>query len=414
MDAEISIIIPVYNTQNYLGQCLESLFIQTFQNFEIICVDDGSSDNSLEILKKYEKKFKNFKILKQNHQGASEARNLGLEYSKGRYVQFLDSDDYFEPCMLEKLYQKIIDHNCDIAVCSSRKVNNKGVITESKNPNSPINLNLTPLNKPFNYRDFKNDIFSLLTPVPWNKLFSKEMLIKNNIKFPKLNISEDVAFVNCAVICAQKIVVFNEELINYRFNRPLSMASYRSKYTIDTAKAMIILKEFLIRKDLYGDVENAFIKAFKNHIRWEIALCNSKEYETFLVEFKNLVKDDFDLFKPALKKDFLNFNYLKNFIKDKKVMLWGASFFIQKMLEKEEKKDNILGIIDNNEALWGKTFANYKVYPPKSLKDLKPEGVIMTVWSNWEENYPLLKKEFEKKYPNIELMENIFEKEPIV
>lgn len=95
-------------------------------------------------------------------------------------------------------------------------------------------------------------------------------------------------------------------------------------------------------------------------------------------------------------------------------MLWGASFFIQKVLAAEkEKNPNILGIIDRNNASWGKNCGNYTIYPPKVLNDLKPDGVIMTIWSNYELIYPSLKAEFEEKYPNIELLPNIFEDEVI-
>ena len=93
-------------------------------------------------------------------------------------------------------------------------------------------------------------------------------------------------------------------------------------------------------------------------------------------------------------------------------MLWGASFFIQKVLAEEtEKNPNILGIIDRNNASWGKMCGNYMVYPPESLYDLKPDGVIMTIWSNYELIYPSLKEEFAQKYPDIELLPNIFDEE---
>ena len=118
--------------------------------------------------------------------------------------------------------------------------------------------------------------------------------------------------------------------------------------------------------------------------------------------------NDWELFKPALRKDYITSDYLNKFIGDKKVMLWGASFFIQKVLAEEtEKNPNILGIIDRNNASWGKMCGNYKIYPPESIYDLKPDGVIMTIWSNYELIYPSLKEEFTEKYLDTELFYHI-------
>lgn len=406
---KISIIIPVYNIEKYLSECLESILNQTFKDFEVICVNDGSTDSSLEILKSFAQKDSRFKIFSQKNQGAAIARNTGIKQAKGEYLQFLDSDDYFEPNMLEELYCYAEKYDSDLVVCSSRKVDDFGNITESRNPNSPINLDLTPLNKVFNRKDIGENIFSILTPVPWNKLYKRDLILKNGIEFPNLKICEDVAFVHCAVACAEKIVVFDKELINYRFNRENSMATYRSKYTIDVVKSCLNLKHFLETKDLYTEIETAFIKAFKNHLRWEIALCNDKEYQLFLEEFKALMPDDWENFKDALRKDFIDIEYLNKFIGSKKVMLWGASFFLQNLLKKEKfKNPNILGIIDKNTASWGTFCGNYEIFSPEALHRLKPDAVLMTVWSNHEQVYEILKKEFKEKYPETELLPNIF------
>ncbi len=97
LNAGISIIIPVCNVEKYLRECLDSVLAQTFQNFEIICIDDGSTDDSLKILNEYKSKDDRFIILQQEHVGAGAARNYALNFARGKYIQFLDSDDYFEP-----------------------------------------------------------------------------------------------------------------------------------------------------------------------------------------------------------------------------------------------------------------------------------------------------------------------------
>lgn len=406
---KISVVIPVYNVEKYLHQCLDSILNQTFQDFEIICVDDGSTDRSLDILQEYKRKDDRFVIIQQNHFGAGFARNSGIRVAYGKYIQFLDADDYFELTMLEELYNHAEKYGADLTVCSSRKVDDDGNVTETGNPSFPINIYKVPMEQVFSRQDFKDDIFCLLTPMPWNKLYLKKMILDNNIEFPPISISEDIAFVHACVACADKIVAFNKELINYRFNRLGSLVSTRSHYTIDAVKSCMYLKQFLEARGLYSELETAYKKAVINHIRAEISYCNDDEYKEFLTDFKNLLPNDWTKYQSALRKDYITPEYLRHFIGNKKVMLWGGSLFIKQVLEKErEKNPNILGIIDRNEASWGKNFGNYKIFSPEVLYDLKPDGVILTVLFHNESIYESLKQEFEEKYPDIKLLPNIF------
>ena len=412
MEVKLSIVIPVYNVEKYLRECLDSILNQTFQDFEIICVDDGSTDKSLEILQEYKRKDDRFVILQQRHSGAGSARNNGIRLAEGKYIQFLDSDDYFEPTLLEEMYNHAEKFDADLTVCSSRKVDDEENITETGSPNFPINIDKVPMEKVFNREDFKDDIFSLFTPVVWNKLIKKSFLKENNLEFPPLTIYEDIAFMHSLVISAERIAAFNKELINYRFNRPGSLVSTRSSHTIDAVKSCMYLGEFLKSRGFLPEYENAYRKVFINHIRAEISYCNEDEYKNFLQEFKTLLPNDWQKYQSALRKDYITPEYLKKFIGNKKVMLWGGSLFIRQVLEKEtEKNPNILGIIDRNEASAGKQFCNYTIYPPDAINELKPDGVILTVLSNNESIYESLKEEFREKYPTVELLPNIFEEE---
>ena len=401
---KISIIIPVYNVEKYLRECLDSILNQTFQDFEIICVDDGSTDKSLEILQEYKKKDDRFVILQQRHSGAGSARNNGIRLAEGKYIQFLDSDDYFEPTLLEEMYNHAEKFDADLTVCSSRKVDDEGNITETGSPNFPINIDKVPMEQVFNRQDFKDEIFCLLIPVVWNKLIKKSFLEENHLEFPPLKIYEDIAFMHSLVISAGRIAAFNKELVNYRFNRPGSLVSTRSSHTIEAIKSCMYLGEFLKLRGFLPEYENAYRKVFINHIRAEISYCNDDEYKRFLEEFKALMPEDWMKYQSALRKDYITPEYLKKFIGDKKVMLWGGSLFIRQVLEKEQEKNpNILGIIDRNAASAGKPFCNYTIYPPEAINELKPDGVILTVLSNNESIYESLKEEFREKYPNVEL-----------
>lgn len=320
---KISVIIPVYNVEKYLRECLDSIVNQTLKDIEIICVDDGSTDKSLEILQEYKRKDDRFVILQQRHSGAGAARNHGIKLAEGKYIQFLDSDDYFEPTLLEELYTRAESFDSDLTVCSSRKVDDNGNITETRSPNFPINIDKVPMEQVFNRQDFKDEIFCLLIPVVWNKLIKKSFLEEKHLEFPQLTIYEDIAFMHSVVACANRIVAFNKELINYRFNRPGSLVSTRSSHTINAIKSCICLKKFLEERDLFSELETAYTKAVINHIRAEISYCNDEEYKEFLKEFKALLPNDWQKYQSALRKDYITPEYLRNFIGDKKVMLWS-------------------------------------------------------------------------------------------
>ena len=113
---KVSVIIPVYNSEAYLKECLDSVVHQTLQDIEIICVDDGSTDASMDILQKYAQKDERFRILEQQHLGGGAARNLGLKEAEGEYLSFLDSDDYFELDMLQKIYLRCKEKKADVGV----------------------------------------------------------------------------------------------------------------------------------------------------------------------------------------------------------------------------------------------------------------------------------------------------------
>ena len=405
---EISIVIPVYNLEKYIKKCLNSVLMQTFDNFEIICVNDGSTDSSLDILKEYATADKRIKIINQTNSGAGTARNNGLKHSAGKYVQFLDGDDYFEPQMLEKLYNLAEKHQSDITVCSSRKVDDEGNITETKNPNSPLNLAKLIFDKPFNYMDYKEDIFTLIGTIPWNKLYLREMLIKNDLKFPNLTGPDDLCFVHMSIVCAEKIVAIDDELINYRYNRQGSVQTYRANHTIDIIKAGLHIRAFLEGKGVYKKLEKAYLTSLIAAIRWETSLCNAEQYDRFIKELKILMPNDWKIFNSALRADYITPEYLKNFIGEQKVYLWGASIFIKEVLEKETNKNpNILGIIDRNEASWGKDFCGYKIYSPSILKE-NPANIVVTIYRNHEITYNTIKEDIEKDFFGINVLPNIF------
>ena len=181
---KISVIIPIYNTEAYLRKCLNSVLVQTYQNFEIICVDDGSTDLSGEILKQYAAEDSRIQVIFQQNMGQSEARNVALSNVKGKYVYFLDSDDFIHPQTLEVLYRVLKESECAIAVTKQTKI-------YDANPIDISNLQYV-IKKPALLNILQNEESG---SVVWNKLYRADLV--RNRKFIKGIYFEDWPWITC-------------------------------------------------------------------------------------------------------------------------------------------------------------------------------------------------------------------------
>lgn len=215
---KISVIIPVYNIEKYLRECLDSVSNQTLKDIEIICIDDGSTDSSPDILNEYSKKDKRIKIITQENKGQSSARNLGIKESQGEYIAFVDSDDFINPDMLEKLYLKAKDNNLDMVMCKIATYDNQ--TREIKDNVWYYMLGV--------FRDFEKEIFNHddtkeftchIAVTPFNKLYKNSLLKDNAILFPEGVIFEDEKFFYDTYLRAKRISIVDEFLYYYRVNR---------------------------------------------------------------------------------------------------------------------------------------------------------------------------------------------------
>lgn len=199
MDPIISIIVPIYNVGKYLPKCIESILNQTFKNFELILVNDGSTDNSGVVCDDYAKKDTRIKIIHKSNGGVSSARNAGLYVAKGEYIGFVDPDDYIDKNMYEKLYRLCIDNNSDIAICRfNREINRKIQNKESTEEIIELN-NMEAMNELFKGNLYR---FSLC-----NKLFSKKCF--NDVLFPEERIHEDLSTTYKLFANSKKAVYIN-------------------------------------------------------------------------------------------------------------------------------------------------------------------------------------------------------------
>ena len=240
----ISIVVPVYNSSNFLRQCLDSILEQTFQDFELLCVDDGSTDNSREILQEYGEKDRRIKIFtrKNDGKGAAAARNLGLAHAKGKYIQFLDSDDFFARDMLECMVEKAEKLSLDVVICRADCFDQR--YQKVTLPYRSVNLSLAPSVPFFSYLDCANYVFQMANNVVWNKLFRRELIMQNNLTFESIPISDD-QYVPClALVLAERMAIVDKPFIKYRINIGTSQVdSYHKHPTSGYAASYSIVKK---------------------------------------------------------------------------------------------------------------------------------------------------------------------------
>ena len=214
---KISIIIPVYNVAEYLPKCLDSILAQTLSDIEVICINDGSTDNSSDILQNYSSKDKRIKIINQNNKGISAARNAGLKIVQSEYVMFVDSDDYIAPDMAEKLYRTMEADNPDVVICSAECVN---LLPKDASPDviewqSWLQPWLDEYVKPNGIYDVPKTIKDEFISVVWNKLYKASIIKNYKIEFPLGLIEEDEYWLWAYMIHCKKYSFINERLYFY-------------------------------------------------------------------------------------------------------------------------------------------------------------------------------------------------------
>lgn len=287
MTPKVSVIVPVYNVENYLRTCLDSIINQTLQEIEIICVDDGSTDNSLKILQEYSNIDKRFKIITQKNLFAGVARNTGMEIAQGEYYVFLDSDDFFELDLLEKEYEKCRMFNADICICGADKYD----MIKKKYIKASNLLDLQYVNSEiFNRHTLKEHLYNVTTACPWTKMFSAKFIKQHKLTFQDLPRANDVFFVLSALGLAGRIVSVNEVLVHYRINNSKSLQSNNKKSPGVFLKALEAVQDKLDLDNADEKLKQAFSNVALGHLAYNLrSLEFDRAYEEFL-QVKSIVK----------------------------------------------------------------------------------------------------------------------------
>lgn len=317
-EKKISVIIPVYNAEKYIGKCLESVIKQTFKDIEIVVVNDGSTDRTAEIVAKYVDEFKNVKVVTQENQGLFKARVNGFKVSQGKYIGWIDADDFVKPTMFEKLYNKMVTEHADFVNCDYDFYPKKNEFKE----------------KWFKeYKGMLDWMFLERNMQPWCKLVDRSLIENNNI----LNLwpsCGDGVYYKIA-LCANRIATVNEPLYCYRVgHESMSGGTFKGKTRhyidcVDWAKATVgFAKETRHERKLDDYFEYLYVYAL-------IQLCCVSAYNGECDVYRKAKKEIIPYLQKqnCLSKEILDFNYgkLKSFVLR---VLIPNSYFISRVITK--------------------------------------------------------------------------------
>ena len=303
-DVQISVIVPIYNAEKYLDRLIKSILAQSFNNIEAILVNDGSTDSSAQICNEYARIHPQIiKVIHQDNMRQAHARNQGLKIAKGKYICFVDADDYIDNQFLEKLYFKAEKHDADIAVA---------------------NVTITPEHIP-NYVGhwsfFKKDKVVLVSAEDkfgcmfscaiWNKIYRKSLLDKNNISFDEHLFLEDVAFTLETVALSNRIVLCADAVYHYDCSNEQSFmhSAHKNKKVMDMLKMTQHARERLTNKCTkeYFSLLDSF--EIFNLYGWFAAIEDRKDKEEFFIRMKKIFKSiditENPFILPDIKEQYL-------------------------------------------------------------------------------------------------------------
>ena len=327
---KVSIILPIYNVQDYLEKCLNSLTNQTLEDIEIICINDCSTDNSLKILEEFA--IKDSRIIITNlieNKGQGYARNIGIELAKGEYIGFVDPDDWAELNMFEEMYFLAKKNNCELVECNHVAHN------EIRNYKNTYKTKIHyPKNKCFNWKDMKITYPFYPPLAPWNKLYKTTLLKDNNIKFEETRLGEDQILAIKSRLLANNIIYTKKSLYNYR-KRANSSVNKINKDTLLRPKLIYNVKEFLVQNDFWNIFENMYTEyAISGLVRSYGYLPEEwiTDYENSIQEYfgEKFYKEYCKIKSKSNKNLFHNIFSIKNTnihgIKYKNITILGLSF----------------------------------------------------------------------------------------
>lgn len=303
MSVMVSVVIPVYNIEQNLRQCLDSVAGQTLQDIEIICVDDGSTDMSPDILAEYAARDSRFHIIRQENAGPGVARNRGMEQATGKYLIFLDSDDWFEPDFLQCMVEDAEQTGADVTICRADEFDtNTGKVYDGS---WMLKTQFLP-GKVFAPQDVAQHVFQFTYGWPWDKLYRAKHIRQHEFRYPALPNSEDLVFVFASIALAEAISIVDRVLVHHRVNRTSSVSNSRHLDVEIPYKALELLRSNLHSKKTDLEYEISFVNWAMEFLVWNVSnLPDTKAQKLYFDKMKKI-------WFPAMNFDQYSGSYFEN------------------------------------------------------------------------------------------------------
>lgn len=433
MEIKISIIIPVYNVEKYIQECLDSVCRQTLKELEILCINDASTDSSVEIIQQIAMNDSRFRLIQnEKNIGAGETRNRGIMLAKGKYFFFLDADDFLETDAMEKLYQCAERRALELCFCANVFYNEKDK-SITKIPRTTDIFLKKYQDQVFSWSDVQRFLYQNIFCVPWNRLYLTDFVRNSTIRFPNLRNSEDFFFGEAIVTVAERMGVADAEhpLIYYRLGREgqVSLTVGQNPYCM--LESVKLLYDFLIKHHKLHGMEKSYhsivlevlfytrslaedagqvIDYTVNKMFPEIGMsklintdfANLASYKHYC-ELLNGRESDFDSYMISVMEDENKLDKIKMFmeqhIKDK-IALWGMGKRGQVLIDRLGRTDCKFDyFIDKNLRSNEKTKKS-EIYRLDEIKD-SLEYIMLTNTNYFEEIYAQCKK----KNPNCKVID---------
>lgn len=323
---KISVIIPVYNVENFLVKCLDSVMIQSFRDFEAIIVDDGSTDNSSAIAREYAAKYDNVHLITQENKGLGAARNTGIEAAKGEYFLFADSDDYIEKNALQLLYEKAVQTNADLIIFD--------IFNEDINGNiMKIDKGCTLNGASMTLKDFPELLIQW--PCAWNKLYHRDLFLASGLRFSSRVWYEDLRLFP-KILCAAECIENLDMPLYHYLQRPGSiMRSANIERNREIIDALDDVITYYKQQNFFKTYENElqYLAVYHVLITASVRVLKADRKHSLLKEFKTYVEINFPNYKqnPYLnclnKREKMIFKFLSS----------GNSFALSVLLKLKDR-----------------------------------------------------------------------------
>lgn len=378
MKPDVSVIVPVYNVELYLSECIQSLINQTFTNIEIVCVNDGSTDHSLDILRQFQKQDDRITIINKENTGYGNTVNQGIEAAKGKYIGIIESDDFVADKMFETLYQTAVINDADVV-----RSNYNLYFTETNRVEFQETLWAVPYGKVLSVDEKERLFFS--APAVWTGLYKKDFLKMNHIAFTETEGAsyQDIAFAFKVVLCAKRAIALEEAFIFYRQDNVDSSINSSSK-TFCVCDEMEEILSYLAVTNNESKMP-VYVKNKYSRYKWNLDRLSGQGKRQFLIKMHS-----------ELKKDCFNGYLIKRYWSDSewdevhRLIFDFESFYeetfsdaVARSPEEENKRELIFKLRQAAPLLiYGAGKRSRRLIQLLRSYDIYPDGVVVTSMSD--------------------------------